>query len=39
MMLGEQLYNTETDYGTMELIDKSENKGFNAVVAKYIGRE
>lgn len=37
--VGGQLYNTETDYGTMELIDKSENKGFNTVVAKYIGGE
>lgn len=34
-----QFYNTETDYETMELVDKSENKGFNTVVAKYIGRE
>lgn len=34
-----QLYDTETSYETMELMDKSENKGFDTVVAKYIGRE
>ena len=32
-----QLYNTETNYETMELMDKSENKGFDTVVTKYIG--
>lgn len=34
---GGQLYNTETNYETMELMDKSENKGFDTVVTKYIG--
>ena len=34
-----QLYNTETDYETMELVDKSENNGLDTVVTKYIGRE
>lgn len=32
-----QLYDTETNYGTMELMDKSENKGCDTVVTKYIG--
>lgn len=34
---GGQLYNTETNYETIELMDKSENKGFDTVVTKYIG--
>lgn len=34
---GGQLYDTETNYETMELMDKSENKGLDTVVTKYIG--